>query len=79
MRKKNSRYIMHVPSKPPRIELWILQLVAQLENGLPILIHMTTMAAETPRGERAPGHDVIIRNWRDVVVDFLHLCICIGV
>ena len=67
---------MHVPSKPSRIGLWIYQLVAQLENGLPILIHMTMMAAETPRGERAPVHDVI-RNCRDVVVHFSHQCILV--
>ena len=32
-------YIMKVPSKPTRIGLWIYQLVCELENGLPFLIH----------------------------------------
>ena len=67
---------MHVPFNLSRIGLWIYQLVTQLENDLPILIHMTMMAAETPLGERAPVHDVI-RNWRDVIVHFLHRCILV--
>ena len=35
------------------------QLVAQLGNGLPILIHMRMLALDTVRGERGPVHDAI--------------------
>ena len=36
----NSCHIMLVPLKPSRIGLWMYELVTQLGNGLPILIHM---------------------------------------
>ena len=55
----NSCYIMMAPSKPTRIGLWMFQLVAELENGFPMLIHMSMMAVETVRGERAPVHDIV--------------------
>ena len=58
---------MLVPSKPSRIGLWMYKLVAQLGNGLPILIHMRMLAVETIRGERTPVHD-IVRAWRDAIL-----------
>ena len=52
------------------------QLVAQLGNGLPFLIHMRMMAHETVRGERAPVRDVV-RAWRDVIVSSSRRCILV--
>ena len=63
----NSCYIKLVSSKPTRIGLWMYQLVAQLSNGLSILIHMSMLAHESVRGERAPVHNVV-RAWRDVIL-----------
>ena len=62
---RNSFYIMMVPFKPTRIGLCMYQLVPELENGLPILIHMGMMAVETVHGERAPVND-IIREYCDI-------------
>ena len=70
----SSCYIKLVPSKPSRIGLWMYQLVAQLSNGLPILIHMQMQAVETVREERAPVHQVV-RDWRSVINSFSHRCI----
>ena len=72
----NSCYIKFVPSKPSRIGLWMYQLVAQLSNGIPILIHMRMQAVETARGERAPVHQVV-RDWRSVIDSFSHRCILV--
>ena len=72
----NSCYIKFVPSKPSRIGLWMYQLVAQLSNGLPILIHMRMQAVETALGERAPMHQVV-RDWRSVIESFSHRCILV--
>ena len=47
--------------------LWMYEIVAQLGNGLPILIHMRMLAVETVRGERTPVHD-IVRARRDVIL-----------
>ena len=52
------------------------QLVAQLGNGLPFLIHIRMLALETVRGERAPVHDAI-REWRDVILFFSDRCMLV--
>ena len=72
----NSCYIKLVPSKPSRIGLWMYQLVAQLSNGLPILIHMRMQAVETVRRERALVHEVV-RGWRSVIDSFSYRCILV--
>ena len=47
----NSSSVMMVPFKPTRIGLWTNQLVAELKNGLPILIYMSMMTVETIHGK----------------------------
>ena len=72
----NFCHIMVVPSKHSRIGMWMYQLVAQLGNGLPFLIHMRMMTHETVRGERAPVHEVV-RARKDIIVSFSRRCISV--
>ena len=64
-------YIMKVPSKPAPIGLWIYQLVCELENRLPFLIHFRMMASQSSRSESAPV-DEAVADWIRVVNNFPH-------
>ena len=50
---------MKVPSKPARFGLWSYQLVCELKNGLPFLIHIRMMASQSSRSERAPADEAV--------------------
>ena len=45
-------YIMKVPSKPARLDLWLYELVCELDNGLPFFIRFRMMILQTSRAER---------------------------
>ena len=60
-----------VPSKQAQIGLRIYQLVCELENELPFLIHFRMMASQSSRTERVPV-DEAVADWIRVVNKFPH-------